>query len=271
MWTKERVLAAYRRAASENGGMPLGVDGFDKIVPTRAWRGKYFARFSDLVREAGFEPRGKNVRYTDAALLEPVAELVRRLGRLATEDERIMERRGDVNFPSNTTLRKHFRGPDGITAALRSFCVDRADYDDVLAILDRKAHGAATSVSAPKIVGFVYMMKHRGYYKIGRTNDVGRRRSDLKLLVPEPHLIVHEFETDDPRGIEAYWHNRFADKRCEGTREYFDLSPQDVAAFQAPEEVYVSADQAASCPTGYSNRRKVSKTSFGLWTTKPSA
>jgi len=76
----------------------------------------------------------------------------------------------------------------------------------------------------------VYLMKSGRYHKIGRTGHVGGRERDLAIQLPDKIITVHSIRTDDPVGIEAYWHNRFDAKRKNG--EWFDLSSADIKAFK---------------------------------------
>jgi hypothetical protein len=84
--------------------------------------------------------------------------------------------------------------------------------------------------STSEVVGVVYLMRSGRHYKIGRSNSAGRRAYELAIQLPERLELVHAIETDDPEGIEAYWHRRFADRRANG--EWFSQSKADVAAFR---------------------------------------
>jgi len=89
---------------------------------------------------------------------------------------------------------------------------------------------SADEQTSTEIVGFVYMMTHGRHYKIGKTNATGRREYELAIQLPEKLSTVHVIKTDDPDGIEGYWHKRFAAKRANG--EWFSLDSADVMAFK---------------------------------------
>ncbi len=85
--------------------------------------------------------------------------------------------------------------------------------------------------AAPTVMpcGHVYMLRSGPHYKIGKTRDLNGRLDQIKLQLPWPVEVVHTIETDDPDGIESYWHKRFSEKRENG--EWFNLTRDDVAIF----------------------------------------
>ncbi len=233
--TKERILADIRRTAEANGGKPLGRQRFAAETGIREadWAGVYWARWGDAIREAGFEPNVLQGRFEDDAVLERLAALIRRYGKLPTETELRLERRADPMFPSAGVFERF--GPKPAWAArVADFCGDRPDLADVLEIVkplivDDPVRDEEVEPK-PRDLGFVYLLKSGRHYKVGRTNSVGRRTYDVALQLPDPVERVHEISTDDPAGIEAYWHRRFADRRKNG--EWFELSAADVSAFK---------------------------------------
>lgn len=234
IWTKERILSEFKRSAIKNGGIALGANAFDKVVPQRAWRPKYWARFSDLTQDAGYTPRSKMLPLSDDALLGQFAVLVRRNGRLPTHDEQTKERWENPTFPSPTTIRKHFGDARSVAAKLLEYCAARRDCEDILEICEGVLGLSVTSkLEQPTIqTGVVYLLKVGKYYKVGRSNDPDRREKEIGRLLPRMPRTVHRIETDDPAGIEAYWKRRFSAKFVRGTTECFELDAADVAAFK---------------------------------------
>ena len=74
--------------------------------------------------------------------------------------------------------------------------------------------------------GYVYLLKGGEYYKIGRTNDINRRVTEVGILLPFEVKLVCSIETDDMCYLETSLRKRFADKRVGG--EWFKLDEDDV-------------------------------------------
>ncbi len=146
-----------------------------------------------------------------------------------------MKSRSDASFPSSTTFVRFGEVKQQRIAKILEYCNGRAGYEDVLTACDTAIVAAAPLESdgdsgSEQTFGFVYLMKSGRYYKIGRTNHIGRRERDLAIQLPDKLTTVHSIRTDDPLGIETYGHNRFEARRKNG--EWFDLAPSDVTAFK---------------------------------------
>ncbi len=232
VWTKEQILSEIRRTAEDNGGQPLGRQRFRSATGIREsdWSGRYWARWSDVLKDAGFGPNPWQGRLPDEDLLESLASLVQELGHFPVQAELRLKARSDPTFPSHGTFHR-LGNKAAIAAQLQAFSSHHGK-DDVAALCALVASGTESppEISESPPVGVVYLVKAGRFYKIGRTNAPGRREYELALQLPERAKLVHSITTDDPAGIEGYWHRRFGSRRQNG--EWFELTAQDVAAFR---------------------------------------
>lgn len=234
---KQYILEEIRRTAKANGGIPLGKQRFLTVTGIREsdWIGKFWVKWSDAVREAGFEPNAKQRAFDEDWLLEKLAGLGRDLGHYPVSAELRMKAREDPEFPSHNTFSRFGRKAQ-IASALVSWCESHHGWEDVQAICAPLAvrvvsdEESAESDKTPEL-GYVYLLKSGKYYKIGRSNAPGRRAYELAIQLPEPVVTVHTIKTDDPAGIEKYWHQRFSERRKNG--EWFELRREDVSAFRS--------------------------------------
>ena len=229
---KEGIVAEIRRTAEANGGTPLGKAHFEKETGIREydWRGRYWARWSDAVAEAGYGPNEYQKAIPKEVLLSSLADEIARLGRMPTAAELALRRRADDTFPSP----KVFDRLGAKAGWARQVAEANPDRPDVLAILapliDAQPVEQQHDGAVEQRDGFVYLLRSGKHYKIGHTLDVGRRRYDLAIQLPEAVEEVHVIRTDDPPGIERYWHERFAERRKNG--EWFDLTRADITVFK---------------------------------------
>jgi hypothetical protein len=82
-----------------------------------------------------------------------------------------------------------------------------------------------------RAVGCVYVIKHQGTYKIGRSRHPARRiEQEISPKLPHEVETVHIIETNDMYSLELELHNKYADKRLNG--EWFELDEGDIAWLQ---------------------------------------
>jgi hypothetical protein len=237
--TREYILQEVKRTAIANGDRALGWRTFFQETGIKEcdWKGKFWARWSDAVQEAGYTPNEMSSAYNEAFLLEKLVPLIRKYGRFPVTAELRLEARLDKTLPNDKTFSERLGSKSERALKVINYCRSRQALEDVVAICEALSTGgtaasADNEVDEDVTIGFVYLMKSGRFYKIGRSNAAGRRERELQIQLPEAANHVHVIRTDDPVGIEAYWHSRFAAKRVRKEAEWFELDSSDIKAFR---------------------------------------
>lgn len=230
---RQGILLEIQRLASVGGGKAPGQQLFEKEtgISQSKWRGVYWARWGDALKDAGFEPNEWASKSDTQAILKRFAELTLDGGSIPTKSEIDLMRRQDSSIPSSKHIIGHFGGKNGLAKALLDLAVSDERFSALseIVVAEQPAKLAISS-AASTIDGWVYLIKSGDNFKIGRSDNLERRVKQISIALPESADLFHAIQTDDPVGIEEYWHKRFADRRLNG--EWFRLTKSDIAAFK---------------------------------------
>ena len=232
---KTRILREIRRLGAANGGTAPGRGVFEREtgIKQAEWYPHIWLRWGDALAEAGYVPHQLTAKVSDDVVIQRFIALVRELHKFPVKGEIVRKAKADKSFGNHGQFDR-FGGKEKLIEAVVAWCESKAGFEDIVALSAQRAGsstGSTNRTTALRVLtGFVYLMKSGRHYKIGRTNSMGRRSNELAIKIPVPPTTVHSIETDDPAGVEAYWHRRFSDKRGEG--EWFDLTSEDVRAFK---------------------------------------
>ena len=234
MPTRELIVAEIRRVAQQIG-RPPGRQVFEKETGIRVpeWYGVHFRSWGDALEEAGYEPNEKQGKFSSEQVLRKYATAVRHFGRIPADIDIRMYSRNRHDFPAHTTFANHFGNKTKLVAALAKWIRENDEFADLIGLMPepkRQDSGVLPHSDTRPDEGFVYLLKSGSHYKIGRSDEVERRIKEIGVAMPESVTLEHSIRTDDPPGIEAYWHRRFAAKRAKG--EWFQLTTRDVRDFK---------------------------------------
>lgn len=242
MITREDIINKIRKYAKKNNKTPSEIVFYELagigIYDLKKLGWPYYGA---LVREAKLKPnKFDRTKYSREQLCKIFIEFMRELGKWPTRGDLDVKHYNDKNFPASATFYKKLNKIEGLAKSVMEFIEGKRNYDDIATICKSVFEKYSKQVTSPESAdimhGFVYLGKQHGRYKIGYTTDLNRRREDISLLGSEPIEWIHSIETDDMKGIEKYWHDRFASKWMRG--EWFKLAPSDIKSFKRWRKIY---------------------------------
>lgn len=240
MLTREEIVKELQGCAIENGGKTAGEKYFYENTEVGIWdRMKYWPNYGELVREAGLTPnKFDKTKYDNEQLCEIFIKVIREKKKWPTRGILDVKHRNDSNFPDSATFYKKLGKTRKLAETVLEFIGNSKRYVDVVNICNpvlekyKKQEGAIEETTGQKRCGWVYLFRHGHYnqYRVGRTFDLLRRGSEIRIQLPERAILIHSIKTVDPEGVETYWLDRFKEKGMNG--DWFKLNRSDVSEFK---------------------------------------
>jgi hypothetical protein len=233
---KKYIIDEIIRIAKENNDIPPGRLKFasESGIKESDWFPEYWTEWSEALREAGFNPNKMRSAYNETVLIEYAISLIKELKKFPTTRDFKFKAHHMDDFPWDRAFHRLGKKSE-MAQKILNYCKNNPGYEDVIEICkeisgsSEKTEESDTGKDNVKF-SYVYLMKSGQYYKIGQSDCVEKRNYEIGIKLPEELKIIHKIKTDDPNGIEAYWHKRFEDKRKRG--EWFDLSKSDIKTFR---------------------------------------
>jgi len=110
----------------------------------------------------------------------------------------------------------------GTNESAKPFCESNSAYGSIVPFSKMIAATIAIATSDNEqsgkeaAYGYVYLFKSGRYYKVGMTKDTYAVGLNTNNSLPERMDLRHSIQTDDPSGVESYWHRRLTQKRMNG-------------------------------------------------------
>lgn len=234
---RQEIIRQIQKLAADNDGQAPGQKKFaaETGIKDHIWRGKYWRGWSEALVEAGFAPNEWQGAYEESAMLLKITELAKRLQRFPKTIDLTFEANHQPDFPSANSIKRRWNMVE-LAVAIATHGKQIGDEavvvlaNDYLATSAKLTVGKSEDVLPDEPTGYVYMYRYGTDYKIGHTKSLNKRARQIQIELPAETVLIHAILTDDPVGIESYWHKRFTEKRTRG--EWFKLSKSEIAAFK---------------------------------------
>lgn len=248
MYSKEEILKKIKEWSKENDGKTPGEKVFYEYADFNVYQLHKlgWANYGELVDEAELIPNTfDNTQYSYEQICDLFISAMREKNQWPSRGYLDVKHLNDSSYPSSATFYKKLGLTGDLAQSILDYIGDKDDYDDVknicLPVIEKYAV-SDKSDEAGKTVEEVYMYKYKNQsqpIKVGRSKDVERRGEEIVIGAHDKAVLIHSIKTDDPSGVENYWHRRFRKSgREEYNNEWFRLKPEDVKAFKRWKKIY---------------------------------